>query len=159
MTPGVLTLHVLLSLIGIGAGVVVLAGMLTGQHRSGWTAIFLATTALTCLTGFPLPHVRVPLPSDIVGIIVLLVLALAIVALYGYRLTGPWRRRYVVAGVFALYLNVFVGVVQLFDKVPTLRPFGLPEPKAPFVVAQLLAFVLFTWMGVLAVRRFQPPTQ
>ena len=154
-----LTFHVLLTVIGIGAGLVVVRGMLNAQHLSGWTAAFLVTTGLTCLTGFPLPHVRVPLPSDIVGIIVLVALALASVALYGYRLAGPWRRRYVVAAVFALYLNVFVGVVQLFDKVPTLKPFGLPQPKAPFAVAQLLVLALFVWLGVLAVRQFRPPTR
>src|SRR5262245_13954662 len=112
--------------------------MLMGRHRSGWAAVFLATTALTCLTGFPLPHVHVPLPSDILVAIVLVALALASVALYVYRLAGAWRRVYVVMVVFSLYLNVFVGVVQVFDKVPTLRPFGPPEAKAPFFVAQLL---------------------
>ena len=149
----------LISLIGIGTGLVVLAGMLAGQHRGGWAAAFLVTTALTCLTGFPLPHVRVPLPSDILGIIELIALALASVALYGYRLLRAWRRVYVVTAVLSVYLNVFVAVVQLFDKVPTLRPFGVPQPKAPFVVAQLVVLVLFAGMGVLAVRRFQPPTR
>jgi hypothetical protein len=155
----VLEIHVLLSLIGIGTGLVVLCGMLKAQHLSGWTEAFLVATALTCLTGFPLPHVRVPLPSDIVGVIVLIALTLASVALYGYRLAGAWRRVYVVTAVLALYLNVFVGVVQAFDKVPTLRPFGLPQPKAPFVVAQFLVLGLFVGLGVVAMRRFRPPTR
>lgn len=148
----------LLSLIGIGTGLVVLGGMLTAQHLSGWTVAFLVTTALTCLTGFPLPHTRL-LPSDIVGVIVLSALALAILALYGYRLAGPWRRVYVVTAVLSLYLNVFVGVVQAFDKIPMLRRLAPTQSEAPFVVAQLLVLVLFVGLGVLAVRRFRPPTR
>jgi hypothetical protein len=154
-----LELHVLVSLIGIAAGLVVLAGMLMAQHLGRGTAVFLVTTALTCLTGCPLPHTRLPLPSDIVGIIALLALAVAIVALYRHRLAGPWRRRYVVAAVFALYLNVFVGVVQAFDKIPMVRRLASTQPSALFAVTQLLVLLLFAWLGVLAVRRFRPLTR
>src|SRR5207249_2258956 len=112
--------HVLLSLVGIGAGFVVVAGLLTRKRLNGWTALFLVTTVATSVTGFgfPVDHL---LPSHIVGIISLLVLAVAIFALYGLHLRGAWRRIYVVCAAVALYLNIFVGVVQAFLKVPALQ--------------------------------------
>src|SRR2546425_12367714 len=121
MTTSTFTfVHVLLSLVGIGAGFVVLFGLLTGRQLDGWTALFLATRVATSVTGFgfPVDHL---LPSHIVGIISLLVLAAAIVALYGLHLRGAWRWIYVVCAAVALYLNVFVGVVQAFLKVSALR--------------------------------------
>src|SRR5208282_6320058 len=116
MTTSTFTLiHVLLSLAGIGTGFIVLYGLLTGKRLDGWTAIFLTTTVLTSLTGFlfPVEHL---LPSHIVGIISLVVLALAIFARYGGHLAGSWRWIYVVTALVALYLNCFVAVVQSFMK-------------------------------------------
>src|ERR1700689_2588714 len=121
MTTSTFTLiHVLLSLVGIGTGFVVVYGLLTGKRLDGWTAIFLATTALTSLTGFlfPVEHI---LPSHIVGSISLVVLAVAIVARYALHLANAWRWIYVVCAVLALYLNSFVAVVQSFLKVPALK--------------------------------------
>src|SRR5207342_977012 len=99
-------LHVVLSLIGIAAGFVVLFGLLTSRRLDGWTALFLGTTVLTSVTGFFFPRDQI-LPSHIVGVISLVVLAVAIVALYVYRLAGSWRWIYVASAVLALYLNVF----------------------------------------------------
>src|SRR4030095_10367716 len=100
-------MHVVLSLIGIFSGAIVLFGMFSSKRLDGWTALFLATTVLTSVTGFFFPADHL-LPSHIVGVISLLVLALAILALYVYRLVGTWRRIYVVSASVALYLNVFV---------------------------------------------------
>jgi magnesium-transporting ATPase (P-type) len=112
--------HVVLSLVGIVAGLIVLGGMLGSKKLEGWTALFLATTVLTSATGFLFPFVKI-LPSHIVGVISLAVLAVAIVALYVCRLAGRWRWIYVASAVFALYLNAFVGVVQAFLKIPSLK--------------------------------------
>jgi len=147
--------HVVLSLIGIVSGLVVLFGMLEARRLEGWTALFLATTVLTSATGFPLPHDHL-LPSDIVGIISLVVLAAAILALYAFRLAGSWRWVYVVGAVLALYLNVFVLVAQAFQKLPFLHPLAPTRSEPPFVVAQLVVMAIFIVLGALAVRRFHP---
>ena len=148
-------LHVVLSLVGIFAGFVVLLGMFGSKRFEGWTALFLATTVLTSVTGFPFPRDHI-LPSHIVGVISLVVLAIAIFALYSRRLAGPWRWVYVVGAVMALYLNVFVLVVQSFLKVPTLNALAPTQSEPPFIVAQSVVFVLFVVLGVLAVRSFHP---
>src|SRR5260221_3457004 len=103
--------HVVLSLVGIGSGFVVLYGLLVGKRLDGWTALFLVTTVATSATGFGFPFDHL-LPSHKVGIVSLLVLAMAIVARYLLHLAGAWRRVYVISAVIALYLNAFVGVVQ-----------------------------------------------
>jgi uncharacterized membrane protein SirB2 len=155
MTISTFTLvHVLLSLAGIGSGFIVVYGLLTRQRLDGWTALFLTTTALTSLTGFlfPVEHL---LPSHVVGIISLVVLAVAIVARYAQRLAGAWRWIYVVCAVLALYLNSFVAVVQSFLKVPSLKALAPTQKEPPFLVAQLAVMAIFIVLGTLAVRRFQ----
>ena len=149
------TLHVIISLIGIVAGIVVLLGMLGGRKLDGWTAIFLATPVLTSVTGFLFPFNKL-LPSHVVGIISLAVLAIALLALYGLHLAGAWRRIYVAAAVLALYLNVFVGVVQAFQKLAFLQPFAPTQTEAPFIVAQVVVVAIFVVLGFLAVKRFHP---
>jgi uncharacterized membrane protein SirB2 len=147
--------HVILSLIGIFAGLVVLAGMFGSKKLDGWTALFLATTVLTSVTGFFFPADKL-LPSHIVGILSLVVLAVTLVALYGYRLAGSWRWIYVSGAVLALYLNVFVGVVQAFAKVPVLKALAPTQSEPPFLVAQLVVLVIFVVLGIVAVRKFHP---
>jgi hypothetical protein len=144
--------HVLLSLVGIASGLMVLFGFLVGKRLKASTAVFLATTAATSLTGygFPFDHL---LPSHIVGAISLLVLALAGYALYARHLAGPWSAVYVVGAVMALYLNVFVLVVQSFLKVPALHDLAPTQSEPPFAVAQLAVLALFIVLGTLAVRR------
>jgi hypothetical protein len=155
MTTATFTLvHVLLSLAGIASGFIVVYGMLTGKRLDGWTAIFLATTVLTSLTGylFPVEHI---LPSHIVGAISLVVLAVAIVARYAFHLARAGRWIYVVCAVVALYLNSFVAVVQSFLKVPTLKVLAPTQKEPPFLVAQLALMVLFIVIGIFAVKRFR----
>ena len=149
------TVHVILSLIGIASGIVVLVGMVGGKRLDGLTAIFLATTVLTSATGFFFPRDHL-LPSHIVGIISLVALAIAILALYVYGLTGSWRWIYVATAVVALYLNVFVGVVQAFQKIPALQPLAPTQSEPPFLTAQAVALVLFVILGVVAVKTFRP---
>jgi hypothetical protein len=147
--------HVVLSLVGIFAGLVVLFGMFSSKRLEGWTAVFLATTVLTSLTGFFFPRDHV-LPSHIVGLISMVVLAIAIFAFYSRDLAGSWRWIYVVASVLALYLNVFVGVVQSFLKVPMLNALAPTQSEPPFVIAQFVVLAVFVVLGLMAVRWFRP---
>ncbi|MGH9538656.1 MAG: hypothetical protein ACRD3H_12065 [Terriglobales bacterium] len=147
--------HVAISLVGIVSGFVVLFGLLTAKRLDGFTALFLLTTVLTSVTGFGFPFDHL-LPSHKVGIISLVVLAVAIAARYLLRLAGAWRWIYVVAAVMALYLNVFVLVVQAFEKVPVLKAMAPTQSEPPFLVAQLAVLTLFIVLGFFAVRKFQP---
>jgi hypothetical protein len=149
------TVHVVLSLIGIASGLVVLAGMLGARRLPGWTALFLATTILTSVTGFGFPFAKL-LPSHWFGIISLVVLAIALLALYVFRLAGHWRWIYVASALLALYLNCFVGVVQAFQKLAFLRPLAPTQSEPPFAAAQLVVLAIFLLLGVLAAIRFRP---
>jgi hypothetical protein len=155
MTTSTFTLvHVLLSLVGIGSGFLVVYGLLRGKRFDGATAIFLITTVLTSLTGFLFPFEHL-LPSHVVGILSLVVLAVAILARYALHLAGAWRWIYVVSAVLALYLNVFVLVAQAFMKVPALKALAPTQSEPPFLVAQLVVMALFLVLGIFAVKRFQ----
>jgi uncharacterized membrane protein SirB2 len=147
--------HVVLSLVGILAGLVVVFGMFSSKKLDGWTALFLATTVLTSVTGFLFPRDHI-LPSHIVGVISLVVLAIAIFALYSRHLEGPWRWIYVVAAVVALYLNVFVAVFQSFLKVQTLNALAPTQSEPPFLIAQSVALLIFIALAVVALRSFHP---
>lgn len=152
-TPTYTLLHVLISLIGIAAGLIVLYGLLTGRRLDGWTGLFLVTTVATSATGFLFPFDHL-LPSHKVGIISLGVLAVAILARYGLHLAGAWRRIYVVCAAAALYLNVFVAVVQAFLKVAALKALAPTGKEPPFLVAQLVVLGIFVVLTILAVKRF-----
>lgn len=149
------TLHVVISLIGIAAGLIVAWGMLTNDRMPGWTAAFLATTVLTSATGFAFPFTRL-LPSHITGLISFAVLAPAILAYYPFKLAGAWRWIYVVFALIALFLNCFVGVVQAFLKIPPLRALAPTQGEPPFLVAQTALLIAFIVVGFFAVRRFRP---
>jgi hypothetical protein len=154
MTTSTFTLvHVLLSLVGIGSGVLVAYGMLLGKRFDGATAIFLLTTVLTSLTGFLFPFEHL-LPSHVVGIISLVALAVAILARYALHLAGAWRPLYVVCAVLALYLNVFVLLVQVFLKVPAVHALAPTQKEPPFLVVQLIVMALFVVLGIFAVKKF-----
>ncbi len=147
-------LHVVISLIGIGSGLVVLYGLLAGKRLDGITVIFLLTTVLTSVTGFLFPFEHL-LPSHIVGIISLVLLAIAILARYSFHLAGVWRSTYVVSAVMSLYLNCFVLVVQAFLKAPALHALA-PNGKEPsFLVTQLALLAFFVVLTILAAKRFK----
>src|SRR3954464_11533728 len=139
--------HVMISLVGIAAGFVVIFGMLGSSRMSGWTAIFLLFTILTSATGFLIPPLLSDklLPSHIIGALSLLLLAIACFALYGQKLSGAWRWIYVLTALLALYLNVFVLVIQSFLKVGPLHALApsVPPSEPPFAVAQGIVLVLF----------------
>ena len=148
-------LHVLISLVGIGSGLIVMYGMLTAKRLDGWTSLFLATTVLTSVTGFGFPFVGVT-PAIKLGIISLVVLAIAYMARYVRHLAGGWRVTYVISAAIALYLNVFVLVVQSFEKVPALKAIAPTQKEPPFAIAQIAVLVVFVGLTILAVRRFHP---
>jgi hypothetical protein len=148
-----LTAHVVLSLVGIATGLIVLAGLLAGRDLKGWTALFLVTTVATSVTGFGLPAARL-LPSHVVGILSLIVLAATILARYR-GVTRPWRWIYVVSAALALYLKVFVGLVQALLKVSPLHALAPNGNEPPFILAQLTVLAFFAVLTILAVRRFR----
>src|SRR5258705_3456027 len=147
--------HVLISVVGIASGFVVLFGLLTAKRLEGWTGLFLVTTVATSVTGFGFP-IDIILPSHIVGIISLVVLAVAIIARYAFRLAGFWRSIYVIGAGIALYLNVFVLIVQLFQKVPALKALAPTQSEPPFAIAQGGTLVGFVVLVIAATIKFHP---
>jgi hypothetical protein len=147
-------IHVVLSLVGIFAGLIVAGGFVAGKRLDGWTGVFLASTVLTNVTGFGFPFVSL-LPSHIVGIISLIVLAVVIVARYWKHLAGGWHGVFVVGSVLALYLNVFVLLAQLFLRLPALIVAAPTQKEPPFLVTQLVVLALFLWLGRAARRGYR----
>ena len=145
-------IHVLISLAGIASGLVVIYGFLTRQRLDGWAAVFLTTTALTSLTGFLFPFMGAT-PAIKLGIISLVVLAIAIVTRYPMHLS--WRKTYVISACVALYFNVFVLVVQSFEKVSALRTIAPTQKERPFVIAQIAVLAFFVALTVFSVKRFR----
>ena len=154
MTP--LTLfHVALSLVGIVTGLVAVLGMIAVRRLEAWTATFLSTTALTSITGFFFPFHKVT-PGIILGVLSLVTLAVAIPARYVKKMEGGWLRTYVISSTLALYFNVFVLVVQLFLKVPSLHALAPTGSEPPFLVSQVVVLLAFVILTVLATLKFHP---
>jgi hypothetical protein len=151
------TVHVIISLIGIVAGIIVMFGLLGSKRTPGMTAIFLLFTILTSATGFLFPFEGLK-PSYIVGALSLVLLAIACIALYGMKLSGAWRWIYAVTAMLSLYLNIFVLVIQSFLKVPALHALAPGEPPGGpiFGVAQGVVLIFFVIATIGAVRRFRP---
>jgi hypothetical protein len=145
----------LISLIGIFTGLVVLFGLLAGKRLDGWSKWFLITTVLTSVTGFFFPF-HVFTPAIALGVMSLIVLAVAIFARYPRQLAGHWRWIYVVTAVIALYFNVFVLVVQTFEKIPVLHALAPTQTEPPFKLTQLVVLAIFVLLGTIAAIRFRP---
>jgi hypothetical protein len=152
--------HVIISLVGIAAGLVVMFGMLGSRRMPGWTASFLLLTILTSATGFLIPPLvsEKLLPSHIIGALSLILLAIACFALYGQKLSGSWRWIYVLTALLAQYFNVFVLVIQSFLKVGPLHALApsVPPSEPPFAIAQGIVLVFFIIVIIGAIRRFRP---
>jgi hypothetical protein len=146
--------HVIISLIAVVSGLLTVSGMARGQRTAGWTGLFLLTTVLTSVTGFLFPFDHL-LPSHQVGVVSLVVLAVVLLGRYGTGLSGPWRWIYPLGCVIVLYLNVFVLVVQAFQKVAFLAALAPTQSELPFQLVQLAVLALFLWLAVGAVRRFR----
>lgn len=148
-------LHVLLSLIGIVAGMLVLLGLLTRRRFPILTAVYLTTTALTSITGFLFPNKTIT-PAIVLGILSMIALILATVALYGRKLAGAWRGTYVITACIALYFNVFVLFAQLFAKVPELKAVAPTMSSPAFALTQTAILVLFIAVTFRAFKKFHP---
>ncbi len=148
-------LHVAITLVAIASGMIVLFGMLGAHRLPGWTALFLVTTILTSVTGFMFP-IHGFTPALGVGTISLVILAIALLALYSKHLAGSWRWIYVATAVTALWFNVFVLIAQSFQKLPALQALAPTQSEPPFLIAQGVALAAFLVLGVLAASRFRP---
>jgi hypothetical protein len=148
------TLHVLISLIGIGTGFIVLFGLINGRLLSPWNGVFLVTTILTSLTGFAFPNDKVT-PGIILGVLSMIVLAIALAALYVFHLRAGWRRTYAITAMIALYFNVFVLIAQTFEHVPTFHALAPTGTETPFKVAQTLLLILFIVLITATAKKFR----
>jgi hypothetical protein len=146
-------LHVLISFVGIGSGLAVMYGMLRAHRLNGITMLFVVSTALTSLTGFAFPNEHIT-PGIVIGILSLIVLAIAIVGRYVMHMQGAWRAIYVITAAIALYFNCFVLIAQSFEKVPALHALAPNGKEPPFAIAQLCLLVLFIVLTVMSVKRF-----
>ena len=154
---GPIAFHTILSLIAILAGIFVMSTLVKNRRPDMWTLIFLATMIATDVTGFFLPAPKL-LPSHIVGIISLVLLALALAAQYAFHFAGAWRWVYALTMGIAVYLNVFVLVTQLFLKVPAihaLAPNAPDNPEPPFAIVQVIVLAIFIWLIWKAVKNFR----
>ena len=148
-------IHTLLSLVAIFTGFVVLFGLLVGKPLDGWTKWFLITAVATTVTGFFFPFHGIT-PAIKLGIISSVVLLVTIFARYAKHLAGAWRWIYVVGTVLTLYFNVFVAVVQSFEKIPALNAVAPTQTEQPFKLTQLIALALFILLTIISVIRFHP---
>lgn len=153
--PGFTVLHLIISMIAIALGFVVAGGLLASNRLPGWTAWFLILTILTSATGFLFPFTKI-LPSHIVAIISLVLLAIAVYALYGKGLAGMWRVVYVVTALLALWFNVFVLIAQSFQKVALLNVYAPTGAEPPFAITQGIVLLFFIFTIILGIRRFRP---
>jgi hypothetical protein len=154
MTP-LTFVHVVISLVGIGSGLVVVYGFLTCKRLDGWTAVFLVTTVATSVTGFFFPFAGLT-PGLVLGALSLVLLTPTLAGRYVFRLAGAWRPVYVIGSTVALYLNVFVLIVQSFQKVSVLKELAPTQTEPPFAATQLVALTAFVVIGVISVRKFRP---
>ena len=158
MSLGAFTiLHVIITLVAIGSGLIVVGGMFASHRLPVTTALFLLTTALTSVTGFLFP-IHGLTPALRVGILACAILAVALFALYKEHLVGAWRWIYVITAIASLYLNVFVLVVQSFVKVPALTALAPTQSEPPFAITQAVVLAIFSLIGLIAVIKFRPTT-
>jgi hypothetical protein len=148
-------LHVFLSLVGLAAGIFIVFGLLTSRSLSVLTTLFLITTAATSLTGFLFPFKGIT-PGIVLGILSMIALILAIVALYAKRLVGGWRGTYVISVCVAFYFNFFVLVAQSFAKVPALHSIAPTQASPGFGITQLAVLFIFVLLTIRAVKKFNP---
>jgi hypothetical protein len=153
--PILTTIHVVISLVAIASGAVVAYGFVARKRLDIWTASFLLTTVLTSVTGFVFFPIERFTPGLGIGVISLMVLAIAILGRYRYHLAGHWRAAYVISSVAAFYFNVFVLIAQLFQKVPALKDLAPTQSEPPFVMAQLAVLLACVTIAIVGTIRFR----
>ena len=147
--------HTLISLVAIFTGIVVLFGMLGGHRLDRWTKWFLTTAVLTTVTGFFFPFHGFT-PAIGLGIISLPFLAITIFARCSKHLVGAWRWIYAIGAMICLYFNLFVLVVQLFEKVSALHAMAPTQTESPFKLTQLTVLIVSIVLAIVAAIRFRP---
>ena len=155
--PAFTLLHVVITLFAIASGLIAVGGMFASNRLPATTAIFLATTVLTSVTGFLFP-IQGFTPALGLGTLSCVILAVALVSYYRGHLRGAWRWIYVVTAIAALYFNVFVLIVQSFVKVAALNALAPTQSEPPFMMAQGAGLVIFVLIGIAAVIKFRPLT-
>jgi hypothetical protein len=156
MSIGAFTLlHVAITIVAIGSGLIVVGGMFGSRRLPGATALFLFMTVLTSVTGFLFP-IHGFTPAIGVGIVSCVILLVALFAYYGKHLIGAWRWIYVVTAIVALYLNVFVLVVQSFIKVGALNALAPTQTEPPFKITQAVVLAIFIVTAIIASISFRP---
>jgi hypothetical protein len=153
--PAFTLLHVIITLIAIGSGLIAVGGMFASNRLPGTSALFLLTTVVTSLTGFLFP-IHGFTPALGVGIISCVILAIALFAYYSKHLMGEWRWIYVITAVTALYFNVFVLIAQSFVKVAALSALAPTQSDPPFVITQIAVLAVFILIGTIATISFWP---
>ena len=147
--------HTVISLIAIGTGAVAIVGLFRGGAFRFWTNVFLWTAVLTSVTGFFFPLNGLT-PAQVTGVVALVILAIVLVASYRLHAAPTWRWIYAAGMVASLYLLVFVGVVQAFQKIAFLNGLAPTQSEQPFVIAQVTTLVFFVLLGIMAARRYRP---
>ena len=150
-SPTFTIIHVLISLAGIVSGFVMIDGFLKAQRRDGLNAFFLVMTILTSVTGFLFPRTGVT-PGQIVGAISLVLLLLAVIARYPLHFSGTGRWLYVITAILAQYFNFAVLIIQSFQKIGPLKDLAPTQSEPPFLIAQVVALVMFVVLGVFSLR-------
>jgi len=155
--PAFTQLHTVISLVGIAAGLVFFGALVARRWLGLWNALFLVFTILTSVTGFLFPPKPIG-PPFIFGVISLIVLAVAIFALYVRQLDGRWRAVYLGTALFAQYLNMVVLVVQSYQKIPALNALAPTGTEPAFLVTQGAVFIATVYAAwrVLRVRPSPP---
>jgi hypothetical protein len=147
--------HVIISLVGIGSGIVVFLAMLARDRVAAWTALFLISTIVTSVSGFFFHSTAIG-PPHVFGVISLVVLAAAVLARYIFALAGWWRLIFIVGAWIALYLNCVVAVIQFFQKFSFLQPLAPTQTEPPFLITQAVMLAIFVIVGIAAGIRFRP---
>ncbi len=150
-------LHVAITLVAIGSGLIAVGGMFASRRLPVTTALFLLTTVLTSVTGFFFP-IHGFTPGLGVGGVSCVALAIALFAYYGKRLAGAWRWIYVITAIASLYLNIFVLIAQSFVKVGALAAWAPTQSDPPFVITQVVVLAIFVLIGIVALITFRPNT-
>lgn len=153
--PAFTLVHVIISLIAIGAGIVALLGMANNQRLPGWNALFLLTTLATSVTGFLFPFKAFG-PPHAFGVITIVVMIPVLLGIYIYSLRGRWRLTYIIGAAFILYLNAVVAVIQFFQKFAFLRPLAPTQSEPPFLIAQAAVLGFIVLLTIIAAVRFRP---
>ena len=148
-----LQIHVVISLVALVSGLITLYGWINNKNWDGWTALFLVTIILTSITGFPLPPFGLD-PPRMVGILSLILLAIAVLGIYVFKISGPWRLIFIITATAALWLDAFVGVIQAFAKLPFLHELAPNGSEPPFAIVQLIVLAIFVLLGYWTLRRF-----